>query len=179
MPFEFKELELAGVVLVTPKVFNDSRGHFLETYKESEFEFKSSIKGPFLQDNQSFSTQNVLRGIHFQKNPKPQGKIVRCLVGSILDVAVDLRPESPTFKQYVKVELTADNKQMLFIPIGFGHAFLTLSKEAVISYKCTNEYDPKLDGGIIWNDPEIGIDWGIENPLISDKDAKLPKLKDL
>lgn len=176
MPFEFKDLEIPGVVLVTPKVFSDSRGFFFESYKESEFEFKRLIFGPFVQDNQSSSTKGVLRGLHFQKKPKEQSKLVRCLVGSILDVAVDLRPKSPTYKEYVKVELNETNNQMLFIPSGFSHGFLTLSDKAVISYKCTKEYSPEHDGGIAWNDPEIGIYWGITNPLISDKDSKLPFL---
>lgn len=178
MPFDFKDLEVPGVVLVTPKIFHDSRGFFLETYKESDFTLQGQIMGPFLQDNFSFSTERVLRGIHFQKEPKPQGKLVRCSRGSILDVAVDLRVNSPTFKKYVKVRLDDVARQMLWIPAGFGHGFLTLSQEAELSYKCTNEFDYDLDGGIRWDDPDLNIDWGASNPVVSEKDAKLPSLKD-
>lgn len=177
MPFTFDKLELDGVILVTPRVFDDSRGFFLETFKASDF-YAGGIKETFTQDNHSLSTKNVLRGIHFQNHPKPQGKLVRCVRGAIYDVAVDLRPNSLTFKQWVGVELTEDNKQMLYIPPGFGHGFATLSEEAEINYKCTNEYDFDLDGGIIWNDEELAIDWKIKNPLISEKDEKLQNLKE-
>lgn len=177
MPFTFEKMHNDSV-LITPRVFRDSRGFFLETYKMSDFE-KGGIASPFVQDNHSLSTRNVLRGIHFQKNPNPQGKLVRCLRGAILDVAVDLRKDSPTFKKWVSVELTEDNKKMLWIPEGFGHGFLTLSEIAEINYKCTVEYDSSLDAGIIWNDPEIGIDWGITvPPSLSEKDIALPYLKD-
>jgi len=175
MPFTFEKLELDGVTLVTPKVFDDSRGFFLETFKASDF-YAAGIQENFTQDNHSLSTKNVLRGIHFQGHPKPQGKLVRCIRGAIFDVAVDLRPNSVTFKQWVGVELNEENKQMLYIPPGFGHGFSTLSEEAEINYKCTNEYNFDLDGGIIWNDEELGIDWKLENPLISEKDEKLPTL---
>jgi len=175
MPFEFEKLDLGGVTLVTPKVFNDSRGFFLETYKASEF-YAAGIHENFTQDNHSFSTMNVLRGIHFQNHPHPQGKLVRCIRGTIFDVAVDLRPTSPTFGKWVGVELSEENKQMLYIPPGFGHGFSTLSETAEISYKCTAEYNFDLDGGIIWNDPELAIDWRIANPKVSEKDEKLPTL---
>lgn len=175
MPFTFEALDLEGVVLVTPKKFEDSRGFFLETYKASDF-YSGGIKETFTQDNRSFSTKNVVRGIHFQKHPRPQGKLVSCLSGSIFDVAVDLRPESETFLMWVGVELNGDNNQMLYIPPGFAHGFSTLSEKALISYKCTNEYSYSLDGGIIWNDPDIGVDWKIDNFLISEKDSKLPTL---
>jgi len=175
MPFTFDKLDLEGVILVTPKVFKDNRGFFLETFKSSDF-YTGGIKEVFTQDNHSLSTKNVLRGIHFQNHPKPQGKLVRCVRGSIFDVAVDLRPTSTTFKQWLGVELNENNKQMLYIPPGFGHGFSTLSDEAEINYKCTCEYDFNLDGGIIWNDEELMIDWKIENPLISDKDEELPTL---
>ncbi len=177
MPFTFEKLDLEGVILVTPKIFKDSRGFFLETYKASDF-YIGGIQESFIQDNRSFSSKNVLRGIHFQRHPRPQGKLVSCLNGSIFDVAVDLREDSPTFKQWVGVELSEDNKQMLYIPPGFGHGFATLSEFAEISYKCTNEYNYSLDGGIIWNDPDLNVDWKIENPLLSDKDLKLPSLKE-
>ena len=176
MPFIFESLDLEGVVLVTPKIFKDSRGFFLESYKTSDF-YSGGIKEYFNQDNRSFSSKDVLRGIHFQNHPRPQGKLVSCLKGSIFDVAVDLRPNSPTFKKWLAIELTEESRQMLYIPPGFGHGFLTLSDFAEINYKCTNEYDPNLDGGIIWNDPDLQIDWKIQEPLLSDKDYSLPTLK--
>ncbi len=178
MPFEFFSLEIKDVIVVKPKVFEDSRGFFLETYKKSEFE-KAGIKENFNQDNHSKSVKNVLRGIHFQLNPKAQAKLVRCIKGKIFDVAVDLRKNSPTFKKWVGIELSEENKLMLYIPAGFGHGFLTLSDEAEVLYKVTEEYSPQHDAGIRWDDPDIGITWGIENPILSKKDANLPYLKDL
>jgi len=175
MPFTFDRLDLEGVMLVTPKIMEDDRGFFLETYKASDF-YAAGISEIFTQDNHSLSTKNVLRGIHFQNHPHPQGKLVRCIRGSIYDVAVDLRATSTTFGKWVAVELTAENKQMLYIPPGFGHGFSTLSDEAEICYKCTAEYNHNLDAGVIWNDEELAIDWKIENPLISEKDEKLPTL---
>ncbi len=177
MPFEFKKLEIEGVVLVKPIVFSDDRGFFMETYKYSDFA-KNGIKENFVQDNHSKSVKNVLRGIHFQLNPKAQGKLVRCIKGKIFDVAVDLRKNSPTFKKWVGVELSEENKYMLYIPAGFGHAFLTLSDEAEVLYKATEEYSKEHDSGIRWNDPEINITWGIKSPILSEKDANLPYLKD-
>jgi len=177
MPFEFKKLELEGVVLIKPVIFADDRGFFMETYKYSDFA-KNGIKENFVQDNHSKSIKNVLRGIHFQLNPKAQGKLVRCTKGKIFDVAVDLRKNSPTFKQWLGVELSEENKYMLYIPAGFGHAFLTLSEEAEVIYKTTEEYSKEHDSGIRWNDPEINITWGIKDPILSEKDANLPYLKD-
>ena len=173
MPFTFEKLDLEGVTLVTPKVMEDSRGFFLETYKASEF-YAAGIQEIFTQDNHSLSTKNVLRGIHFQNQPHPQGKLVRCIRGAIYDVAVDLRHNSHTYGKWVGVELNEENKQMLYIPPGFGHGFATLSDEAEIFYKCTAEYRHSLDDGIIWNEKEFGIDWKIKDPIISEKDAKLP-----
>lgn len=178
MPFTFQKSNIEEVVLITPKYFKDSRGFFMETFKFSDF-FNNGINEVFLQDNQSYSTENVIRGIHFQRKPKPQGKLVRCIKGRILDVAVDLRPESKTYKKWVSFELSEDNKQMLWVPAGFGHGFSVLSKEAEICYKCTNEYDSELDSGIRFDDPELGIDWKIDNPVVSDKDYSLPYLKDI
>lgn len=177
MPFTFEKLDLDGVILVTPQVLADSRGFFLEAHKTSDF-YLGGIKENFTQDNRSFSIRNVIRGIHFQKYPRPQGKLVSCLKGSIFDVAVDLRPDSETFMMWLGVELNDINNQMLYIPPGFGHGFSTLSENALISYKCTNEYCHELDGGIIWNDPDIGVDWKIDNFIISEKDAKLPTLEE-
>lgn len=178
MSFIFERTELPGVITVTPDSFTDNRGHFFETYKMSEF-MVNGIEEVFVQDNQSYSKKGVLRGIHFQKVPCAQGKLVRCLRGRIWDVAVDLRPESSTFKRWVGVELDSRKNNMLYIPPEFGHGFSVLSEEgAEISYKCTYEYDPDADTGLIWNDAELDIDWKIENPLISDKDSRLPTLKE-
>ncbi len=177
MPFEFLKTEIPEVVLIKQKVFKDDRGFFMETYKKSEFE-RAGIPTNFVQDNHSKSTKYVLRGLHFQKEPFGQGKLVRCIRGKIFDVAVDIRKESPTFKRWVGFELTEENKQMLWIPRGFAHGFLTLSDEAEIIYKVSdNEYSPKSDAGIIWNDPEININWPIDRePILSGKDKLLPKL---
>lgn len=180
MAFEFINTEIKGVVLVKPKIFGDLRGFFMETYKKSEF-FSAGITGEFIQDNHSKSVKGVLRGIHFQKEPYGQGKLVRCVRGKIFDVAVDLRSNSETYGKWVGVELSEENKHMLFIPAGLGHAFLTLSDEAEIFYKVSNsEYTPSHDSGIIWNDNEIGIKWplkeyGISAPILSERDSKLQK----
>jgi dTDP-4-dehydrorhamnose 3,5-epimerase len=175
MPFTFEKTKLDGVVLVTPKVLQDDRGFFMETYKLSDF-VVNGVEQVFVQDNQSRSSKNVLRGIHFQNPPKPQGKLVRCLRGSIWDVAVDIDPNSKTYKQWVGFELSEENKKMLYIPEGFGHGFSVLSDDAEIAYKCTNEYDPDLDAGIRWDDEELNIDWRIKEPVLSEKDVKLPSL---
>jgi dTDP-4-dehydrorhamnose 3,5-epimerase len=178
MPFTFTTLDLEGLVLVKPRVISDNRGFFLESYRESEFN-RSGIPYRFVQDNHSFSGKNVIRGIHFQRRPRPQGKLVRVVSGAIFDVAVDLRKDSPTFRRWIGMELSADNASMLFMPVGFGHAFLSLTDGVHVLYKCTEEYDPALDAGIRWDDPEIDIDWPVRDPILSDKDAALPLLKGL
>ncbi len=180
MPFEFIKTEIPEVVLIKPKVFKDERGFFMETYKKSEFE-RAGIPINFVQDNHSKSTKYVLRGLHFQKEPFGQGKLVRCIKGKIFDVAVDIRKNSPTFKKWVGFELTEENKLMLWIPRGFAHGFLTLSDEAEIIYKVSdNEYSPKSDAGIIWNDPEVNINWPIKGePILSGKDRKALLLAEL
>lgn len=178
MPFEFEPTELKDVILVKPKVFGDSRGFFMETYKKSEF-FQHGIKTGFMQDNHSKSTKGVLRGLHFQTPPKAQAKLVRCPRGKVFDVAVDIRKDSPDFGKWVGAVLSDENKHMLFIPEGFAHGFVVLSDEAELIYKASDEYSPENDRGIKWNDPDIGIDWGIDfEPLVSEKDAKQPFLKD-
>ena len=176
MPFEFKKLEIPDVVLVIPKVFGDERGFFMETFKKSDFE-KFGIKGDWVQDNHSRSKKGVLRGLHYQLEPKAQGKLVRVVRGMVFDVAVDIRKGSPWYGKWVGVILSEENKYMLWIPPGFAHGFLALEESEVV-YKCTAEYAPELDRGIIWNDPEIGIVWPIENPILSPKDSKHPFLKD-
>ena len=179
MPFEFIQQKIKDVILIKPKVFGDNRGFFLESYKKSDF-FENGIKVEFNQDNHSKSTAHVLRGLHYQTKPHMQAKIVRCVKGKIYDVAVDIRPNSKTFGQYVKVELSEENKQMLYIPEGFAHGFVVLSDEVEILYKASGEYAPHADRGILWNDKDINIDWGIDfEPILSEKDKVQPRLNDI
>lgn len=178
MPFEFIKLEIPEVILVKPKVFNDSRGFFMESYKKSEFA-DNGITVDFVQDNHSKSDYGVLRGLHFQSAPKAQAKLVRCIEGKIFDVAVDIRQNSSTFGKWVGEILSEENKNMLFIPEGFAHGFVVLSEKAQLFYKASDEYSPQHDGGIKWNDPDIAVNWGIDfEPLISDKDSKQQSLKE-
>lgn len=174
----FTETALQGVYIVEPKVFRDQRGFFMENWSKRAFE-AAGLFYDFVQENHSFSTvKGTLRGIHFQRGEKAQAKLVRCVKGAVLDVAVDLRPSSPTYKQWVGMELSAENKKQLLIPRGFGHAFLTLTNNVEFLYKADNFYAPEADGGIRWNDPEIGVDWGISHPILSEKDSEAPLLKD-
>jgi dTDP-4-dehydrorhamnose 3,5-epimerase len=166
------------VILIKPKVFGDERGFFMETYKKEDFE-KAGIKGEFVQDNHSRSRYGVLRGLHFQKEPYAQAKIVRCVRGVIFDVAVDLRRDSPTFGKWVGVILSEFNKHQLYIPRGFAHGFCVLSEVAEVVYKVDNKYAPDYEGGVIWNDEDIGIEWPIDEPILSEKDKKWPTLKEL
>ncbi|WP_163329001.1 dTDP-4-dehydrorhamnose 3,5-epimerase [Desulfurobacterium thermolithotrophum] len=179
MPFEFIRTEIPEVIIVEPKVFGDERGFFMETYKKSDF-VKVGIDTDFVQDNHSKSIKGVLRGLHYQLEPKAQGKLVRCVKGKIFDVAVDIRKESPTFGKWVGMELSEENKLMLWIPKGFAHGFLTLSEEAEIIYKVSGgEYSPEHDRSIRWNDPDIGIKWPLDGePILSEKDRMAPFLKD-
>ena len=179
MSFEFEKQKIEDVILIKPKVFGDNRGFFMESYKKSEFA-ANGITVEFNQDNHSKSTAHVLRGLHFQKPPYGQAKLVRCIRGRIYDVAVDIRPYSETFGKYVKVELSEENKHMLFIPDGFAHGFVVLSDVAELMYKASGEYAPQADCGIIWNDETINIDWGIDfEPILSEKDTKQKTLKEL
>jgi len=179
MPFEFEPQKIKDVILIKPKVFGDARGFFMESYKKSDF-YENGIAVEFNQDNHSKSSKGVLRGLHYQAKPYGQAKIVRCGRGRIYDVAVDIRPNSPTFGQYVKVELSEENKHMLYIPVGFAHGFVALTDEVELLYKASGEYAPQADRGVLWNDPEIGIDWNIDfEPLLSDKDRVQPKLGDI
>ena len=179
MPFEFENLEIKDVILVTPKVFGDNRGFFLESYKKSEFS-SNGIVVDFTQDNHSKSTKGVIRGLHYQTNPKAQAKLVRCTKGKIFDVAVDIRKNSNSFGKWVGAILSEENKKMLFIPAGFAHGFVVLSDEAELLYKATNEYSPENDRGIRWDDPQINIQWDIDfEPNISEKDKDQPFLKDV
>lgn len=170
--------KLDGVVIIEPDVFGDNRGFFMESWSKKKME-EAGLYYDFVQDNHSKSTvKGTLRGIHFQKGDKAQAKLVRCVKGAVLDVAVDLRKNSPTFKQWVGVELSAENKKQLLIPRGFGHGFVTLTDDVEFLYKADNYYAPEADAGIWWNDPDIAVEWGVENPILSEKDKKNPFLKD-
>ena len=174
----FIKTEIEGLVIVEPKVFGDHRGFFMESWSERAFA-EAGLNYTFVQDNHSSSTvKGTLRGIHFQRGDKAQAKLVRCVRGRVLDVAVDLRPGSPTYKKWVAVELSGENKRMVMIPRGFGHGFVTLTDNVEFLYKADNPYAPESEGGIRWNDPELNIDWGVENPVLSDKDKVNPFLKD-
>lgn len=174
---EFKKSKVLGLTEIFPRIFKDDRGHFLETYQYELFK-NNGISAQFVQDNQSFSTKGVLRGLHFQKAPFSQGKLVRVISGKVMDVAVDIRPDSPTFGKYETFILTAEASNMVFVPEGFAHGFIAL-EDSVFSYKCTNIYDKASEGGLLWNDPEIGIDWGFDKPLVSEKDVILPTFEEL
>ena len=176
MPFEFTRLNIADLVLVAPRSFGDERGQFRETYKHSDF-VRAGIPEHFVQDNYSRSVRDVLRGLHYQLQPRAQGKLVSCIRGAIFDVAVDIRMGSPTYAQWVGQELSSENNLMLYVPAGFAHGFLTLSENAEVLYKCTAEYSPADDRGIIWNDRDINISWNVTAPLLSAKDGLLPILQ--
>ena len=178
MPFEFKKMEITEVILIEPKVFKDERGFFTETYKRSDF-VANGIHEHFVQDNYSHSQRGILRGLHYQKHPKAQGKLVMAIKGEIFDVAADIRRGSPTYGKWTGVVLSSENHRMLYLPVGFAHGFCVLNEEADVVYKVAGgEYAPELDRGIIWNDPQIGIRWPVESPIVSEKDARLPLLKE-
>ncbi len=163
-----KTTDLEDVLLITPKVFCDERGYFMETFNQKNFERFSNLK--FVQDNESLSKKNVLRGLHFQKPPFAQAKLVRVIQGSIYDVAVDLRKDSPNYGKYFGHILSAENKHQLFIPIGFAHGFLSLEDNTIVNYKCSNFYAKESEDAILWNDENLDIPWGIDNPIIAEKD---------
>lgn len=165
---QITETSLPGVLLVQPRVFGDARGYFLETYRQDRFE-EAGIPEAFVQDNESFSTRGILRGLHYQW-PKPQGKLVRVIRGSVYDVAVDVRRDSPTFGQWVGVELSGENKHQLWVPPGFAHGFCVSSDEALVVYKCTDYYAPECEQALLWSDPALGITWPTDAPLLSPKD---------
>jgi len=174
--FKFIETELKDAFIVEPHVHGDERGFFMETYSYRDFE-KSNMPHKFIQDNHSKSRKDVLRGLHFQKS-HPQGKLVRVVSGRLYDAIVDLRKDSPTFKKWIGVELSEHNKRMLYVPEGFAHGTLSLTDDVELLYKCTDYYHPEDEGGILWNDPDIGIEWPVQNPILSSKDAGWPLLKD-
>jgi dTDP-4-dehydrorhamnose 3,5-epimerase len=169
------ETNLKGCFLIEPAVFKDSRGYFFETFNQSKFEALTGQSGHFVQDNQSASTYGVIRGLHFQKGDSAQAKLVRAIEGSVLDVAVDIREGSPTYGQWFSIELSAENNLQLYIPRGFAHGFSVLTETAVFAYKCDNNYDKASEGGIAYNDPKLGIDWGIPEASrsLSEKDLAL------
>lgn len=171
--------KLEGVVILEPDVFGDHRGFFMESWSKKKME-ELGLYYDFVQDNHSKSTvKGTLRGIHFQKGDKAQAKLVRCVKGAVLDVAVDLRHDSPTYKQWLAIELSEENKKQILIPRGFGHGFVTLADDVEFLYKADNYYAPEADGGIRWNDPEIGVEWGVEKPILSVKDEKNPLLREV
>ncbi len=171
--------KIKDVLLIEPEIFEDHRGWFMETYNKEKFK-ECGIDTDFIQDNHSFSIKKgTLRGLHFQKDPFAQAKLVRCTRGAVLDVAVDLRKNSPTFKQWVAVELTAENKKQLFIPRGFAHGFILLEDNSEFHYKVDNKYSKEHEGSIRYDDPELRIDWSVNNPILSDKDLNAPYLKDI
>lgn len=161
--------ELPGLLLIEPNVFEDARGHFFESFNAQQLK-EIGINETFVQDNQSLSNKGVLRGLHFQVPPMAQGKLVRVVKGAVFDVALDIRKNSPTYGQHFGVELSESNKLMFWIPPGFAHGFCTLEDQTIFSYKCTNYYAPAQEGGILWNDTDLGIQWNIENPTLSIKD---------
>lgn len=178
MPFQFKPLEIPEVILIEPRVIGDERGFFMETYKYKDFS-EFGIKIRFVQENHSKSfVKGTIRGLHFQKKPKGQAKLMRTVVGSVFDVAVDIRKNSPTYGRWVSAVLSAENKAMLYIPVGFAHGFCTLEENTEVLYKCSSPYSPELDRGIIWNDKDIDIAWPVSNPVLSLRDKSWPSLKE-
>ncbi len=169
--------KLPGVIIIEPKVFGDERGFFLESFQKDRYK-DAGIAQEFVQDNHSRSSYGVLRGLHFQKT-KPQGKLVRVVKGEVYDVALDINPESETFGQYEAVVLSEENKRQFYVPPGYAHGFVVTSETADFEYKCTDYYDPSDEGGVIWNDPNINIQWPVENPTLSAKDIALPTLSEL
>ncbi|MBO0932501.1 dTDP-4-dehydrorhamnose 3,5-epimerase [Fibrella aquatilis] len=174
---QVRQTAIDGLIELTPRIFHDERGHFFESYNKTLF---TSLGLPmdFVQDNQSFSTKGVLRGLHFQSEPFAQGKLVRVITGKVLDVVVDIRPDSATFGQHETFVLDATLANMVWVPEGFAHGFVAL-EDSIFSYKCTNIYNKTAEGGLLWNDPDLGIDWGITNPNVSEKDQILPTFKAL
>ena len=175
----FIETQLKGCFIIEPKIIKDQRGYFMESFNEQTFQKGTGQNAHFVQDNQSFSTQGVLRGLHYQTGEHAQAKLVRVLQGEVLDVAVDIRPDSPTYGQSVSILLSAENQKQFFVPRGFAHGFLVLSETATFFYKCDNFYNKESEGGIIFNDPTLDIDWQFEpkDLIISEKDEQLPNLQ--
>ena len=169
--------EIEGLLIIKPQVFEDDRGYFFESFNREKF-LQAGIDAAFVQDNESKSAKDVIRGMHLQAPPFEQGKLVRVMRGAVLDVAVDVRKNSPTFGKWAAIELSARNKLMYWIPAGFAHGFRTLADETVFFYKCTNVYNQEAEMGFRWNDPDINIDWGVSSPIISERDGRAPLFRD-
>jgi dTDP-4-dehydrorhamnose 3,5-epimerase len=174
---DIKSTSIEGLLIIEPQVFTDPRGYFYESYNKEKF-VAAGINIEFVQDNQSLSQKGIIRGLHFQAPPFDQGKLVRVIQGAVLDVAVDIRKNSPTYGQNFSIELSAQNRTMFYIPPGFAHGFETLEDNTIFLYKCTDVYNKQSEGGLLWNDADLGIKWQSSNPLISDKDKILPLFKD-
>ena len=176
-----QQTNIEGVYIIEPVLHGDERGYFMESFSERDFEAQTGLKVRFVQDNESCSRKGVLRGLHFQKEPYAQAKLVRVVRGKVLDVAVDIRPESQTFGKYVATELSAENHRQMFIPKGFAHGYVVLEDDTVFQYKCDEYYHPEAEGGIAWNDPQIAIDWGVAESevILSEKDKHRPLLSEL
>ena len=174
---EVTELSLKGARLIRPKVFGDARGYFLESYNQAAFKLVG-IDEHFVQDNQSLSNAGVVRGLHFQVPPHDQGKLVRVIKGAVRDVILDIRKDSPTYGQHLSIDLTEENFHMLWVPPGFAHGFATLADQTIFVYKCTAVYNPAAEGGILWNDPDLAINWGVADPKTSERDKQHPRLRD-
>jgi dTDP-4-dehydrorhamnose 3,5-epimerase len=167
---KIEKTRFRDLLVLTPDVFRDERGYFFEPFNEARFRVETGLNVTFVQDNESLSKKNVLRGMHFQVPPKSQAKLIRVTTGAVLDVVVDLRKTEPTFGEHFSVVLSAENKLQLFVPEGFAHGFLVLEEDTIFSYKCTNYYSREYDRSLLWNDPDFGIDWQVDSPLISEKD---------
>lgn len=172
------ETNIPGLLIIEPNVFGDERGYFFESFNSEVF-MKAGLEANFMQDNESKSAKGVLRGLHFQEPPYEQGKLVRVARGGVIDVSVDIRKESPTYGQWEAIELTEENKRMIWIPPGFAHGFVTLREDTIFIYKCTNVYHRESENSIYWNDPGLNIDWGVENPTVSEKDKNAPSFEEL
>jgi dTDP-4-dehydrorhamnose 3,5-epimerase len=168
---------IEGLLVLKPRVFEDSRGYFFESFNQKVLE-EAGLKENFVQDNQSLSQKGVLRGLHMQVSPHAQGKLVRVIKGAVLDVAVDIRKKSPTYGKYFSIELNEQNKTMFWVPVGFAHGFLTLQDNTIFHYKCTNYYNKESEACVLWNDKDINVNWNVENPLLSAKDAEGTPFKD-
>lgn len=178
MPFRFQRLEIPDVVLIEPQFFPDKRGFFMETYKYTDYA-ANGIQDSFVQENHSRSSRRILRGLHYQKRPKAQGKLVRIVAGEVFDVAVDIRKGSPTYGKWVGVVISAENKWILYVPPGCAHGFCVLSEEAEMVYKVTEEYAPKYDAGILWNDSDLAIEWPLNQPILSPGDRSWPTFREV
>jgi dTDP-4-dehydrorhamnose 3,5-epimerase len=177
MPFRFIPVDLPEVIVIEPRVFPDERGFFMETYKHSEF-CRNGIAAQFVQSNYSHSSRNTLRGLHYQKNPRAQGKLVSVAVGEVFDVVVDIRKGSPRYGRWSGVQLSAANRKILYIPAGFAHGVCVVSEEASLLYMVTDEYAPECETGVIWNDPALAIDWPVRHPRLSERDRRWPLLSE-